>query len=269
MMIDSHCHLDFESFNSDREELLRRCVEKGVETIVVPGVEPLQWGRLLQLKQAYAQAVKSDPVESKPGCQIVIAAGLHPWWVDQVNLTAAEFGQLLKLQLQTGDWVAIGECGLDGTIDCPMDRQETFFRIQLQLAEETQLPLILHGHKAHAQVLEMLKRYTLPAGGVIHGFSGSVELAKQYWQQGFFIGVGGTITYKRASKTRKAIAAMPLESLLLETDAPDMPLSGFQGQRNSPLQLVGVAECLAQLKSIQVEKVTEQTTRNSRRLFAL
>lgn len=263
-MIDSHCHLDFDSFNGDRDHLLQQCYSAGIEAIVVPGIEPHQWQRLQQLKQAqrHTGAIASS---------LYLAAGLHPWWVDQVGVSPQILQQLLRQQLeqQQQQWVAIGECGLDGAIECSMARQEAFFEVQLQLAQETGLPLIVHGHKAHQQVIRWLKKFTLPGGGVIHAFSGSRELAQQYWQLGFYIGVGGTISYDRATKTRAAISAMPLESLLLETDAPDMPLSGFQGERNSPLQLLRVAECLADLKSVDVERVSEQTSCNCRHLFGL
>ncbi|WP_439135848.1 TatD family hydrolase, partial [Pseudomaricurvus sp.] len=114
-----------------------------------------------------------------------------------------------------------------------------------------------------------LSHYQPSAGGVIHGFSGSIEQAQQYWRLGFYLGVGGTITYERAKKTRRAIAGMPLESLLLETDAPDMPLDGFQGQPNTPLRLPRIAQCLAELRKAPLADIQKQTAQNTRTLFSL
>ena len=161
----------------------------------------------------------------------------------------------------------MGECGLDGTIVTPLAQQVPFFKAQLALAAERSLPVIVHAHGAHNEVLQCLKAQPRLCGGVIHGFSGSPELALQYWRQGFSVGVGGTITYERAKKTRRAIEQLPWEALLLETDAPDMPLSGHQGEPNSPLRLPEIAEALAQLRGVEVAEVAAMTTRNTRRVF--
>ena len=137
------------------------------------------------------------------------------------------------------------------------------------MAVEHQLPLILHGYGAHNELLQILGRYRPEAGGVIHGFSGSRQLAEQYWKLGFYIGVGGTITYERARKTRNAIKELPLEALLLETDAPDMPLSGEQGLDNTPLNLPAIASELAHIKGESVDTVVRQIALNTRQLFRI
>ena len=254
-MIDTHCHLDFAPFDPCRDELLSRCPEAGVDRILIPGVAPEQWSVVAAL------CTDDTPVS------LQAAAGLHPWWVERAKLTPEAFSERLRQELFSGSWVAIGECGLDGNIHTPLEQQQAYFVEHLRLAVATGMPLILHGYKAHNDILQLLVKYRPPAGGVIHGFSGSLELALQYWRLGFYIGVGGTITYPRAAKTRKAVAELPLEALLLETDAPDMPLFGHQGQPNSPLLLPEVAQCLAQLRNEPLERVIQQTTSNAERLF--
>jgi TatD DNase family protein len=257
-VIDSHCHFDFEVFDSHRSKILQQCVELGIDGMVVPAVEPAQWHRLIELQGRHT----SD-------CRLWIALGVHPWWQGSVTLNETEFKSQLRNQLEHSSAIAIGECGLDGSIDASIDSQQPMFEWQLQLACELHKPLIVHAHRAHNQVMSLLARYRPPAGGVIHGFSGSVELAQQYWRLGFYIGVGGTITYSRAQKTRQAITQLPLESLLLETDAPDMPLQGYQGQTNSPIRLAQVAAKLAQLKGVSESEVKSATAENTRRLFSL
>ncbi len=256
-MIDSHCHLDFEAFDDRRERLLDECQRNNIQAIVIPGVSPAQWSRVASLCQDYRDH----------DCRLYASAGLHPWWIAQNTMPIKEFTD--KLSVQARDCVAIGECGLDTLIDVSLADEVPWFEAQLKLACDLQLPLILHVRKAHYLMLELLKKYRPCAGGVIHGFSGSLEQAKEYWQLGFYLGVGGTITYERAKKTRAAVTQMPIESLLLETDAPDMPLSGFQGMANTPLHLTEVAQCLATLKSEPLDIVDEITAANTRRLFNL
>ncbi|GAB3091998.1 TatD family hydrolase [Aestuariicella hydrocarbonica] len=266
-MIDSHCHFDFEVFDEERAATLSQCAEIGVDGIIVPGTHPKQWPPMLELVVA----------ASTSACGLWAGIGCHPWWVadaameeeQESKLTEHRFKERLSHHLNHPRVVAVGECGLDGSRELSVHEQTPVFEWQLQLADEYRLPLIVHAHKAHNDVLRLLSRYNLPAGGVIHGFSGSLELAQQYWRLGFYLGVGGTITYERAQKTRRALAQMPLDSLLLETDAPDMPLSGFQGQPNSPLQLPRVAECLAALRAESLTQVQNQTRHNTCRLFAL
>ena len=257
-MIDSHCHLDFEVFDAHRPALLQQCADDGVAGVLIPGIEPNQWSRLRLLQ-----------TENQSPCQLWLALGVHPWWQHQVTMAKSEFQSHLSDQLERCAAVAVGECGLDGSIDASIESQLPILQWQVELACERQLPLVLHGHRAHNPLLQLLSRSKPKAGGVIHGFSGSYELAQQYWRLGFYIGVGGTITYERAAKTRAAVARMPLESLVLETDAPDMPLQGFQGQPNSPLRLAQVAETLAELKNTSVDDIRQATEQNTRRLFHL
>ncbi|GAB1260233.1 TatD family hydrolase [Aurantivibrio plasticivorans] len=260
--IDSHCHLDFSKFDLDRDQIMEACLATGISHIVLPGVNPAQWRSLQDL-------AKTNPMLS-------FAVGIHPWWLDKIDIVNPEAKALvswLKPQcdfyIQDKHCVAIGEAGLDKLVDISMAVQVEYLKAQIRIANCFEKPLILHCVKAHNEMLQLLSEEPVARGGVIHGFSGSAALARQYIDKGFLIGVGGTITYSRASKTRSAIAALPLQAILLETDAPDMPLCGHQGERNSPLQLIEVAHALAELKNITLAEVGEQTTENARNLFAL
>lgn len=269
-LIDSHCHLDFEVFDNDRAGLWQQAQHNGVAALLIPGVSPQQWPKAQIICQQLPH--------------IAMAAGLHPWWVtswrDAISMVGAmtttpiidssalhQLREAIAAQAHQPHCVAIGECGLDALIDTPIEQQQAVLEIQLALACELKLPLIIHTRKTHQQVLTLLKYYRPTQGGVIHAFTGSQDIAERYWQLGFYLGVGGAMTYPRANKTRNAIASMPLEALVLETDAPDMPINGWQGQANSPAFLPEIASCLAQLTGIDIETVASQTTANSRLLF--
>ncbi len=255
-LFDSHCHFDFDAFEHKQASIWQECQQQGINKLVIPGVEPAQWSKAHHLSQTL------------PG--VYVAFGLHPWWVEKISESPQQFQQTLMSWLASHpECVALGECGLDGGISLATEQQQAYLDVQLQLACEYQLPAILHGYKAHNPLLQSLKRFNLPRGGVIHGFSGSLELALSYWRMGIRIGVGGSVTYPRANKTRKAVSQLPLQAIVLETDAPDMPLYGFQGNPNTPLRLVGVAEALAELRPESLSQIREQTTRNSCELFGV
>ena len=283
---DSHCHFDFTIFDKDRDFIWRECNALGITHLVIPGVAPEQWLTAAGISQHCNN--------------IYFGVGLHPWWVEKSwvekswveksgvkkgwaekgvvkqDVTENNFAQYLEnirqgllLHIIQQNCIAIGECGLDGTIATPMDLQQQVLDIHLQLAQKISKPLIIHCRKAHNELLAQLKRYDLPAGGVIHGFSGSYELAASYWGMGFCLGIGGTITYERANKTRTAVKKLPLAAILLETDAPDMPLDGNQGERNSPAYIIEIAQTLADLRGETLHHIATQTTLNSRKLFKI
>ena len=259
-LIDSHCHFDFDAFAPDRADVWQRCRERGIDRLVLPGIHIAQWRSLFAL-------VNSDP-------QWFGAVGVHPWWAKDLALSPERLQQAVvervrKESAHTGRCVAVGECGLDANIDTPMDLQLAVLRPQLAAACELELPLILHSVKTHSELLALLKEFRPPRGGVIHAFSGSLEVAREYWKLGFYLGIGGTITYERAAKTRRTVSEVPLESLVLESDAPDMPHAGHQGQRNSPEYLPAIAQTLADLRGIPVAEVHAQTRKNTERLFNL
>ena len=250
---DSHCHFDFSAFEADRAQHWQRAQAVGVHRLVIPGIEAAQWPTLPRL------------CEAQTG--LYYSLGLHPWWLAKA---AADWPSQLAaaLVLANADkrCVAVGEIGLDKNLSLALDQQEAAFIVQLKLAIEYQLPVILHSHGTHDRILKWLRRYAV-VGGVLHGFSGSLQQAEAFWALGIHIGVGGTITYPRANKTRQAIAALPVEALVLETDAPDMPLCGFQGQPNHPAQLPLVLAALAELRQTDEASLAIQLDRNAERLF--
>jgi TatD DNase family protein len=266
LFVDSHCHFDFPAFTEVPEVRWGECLSAGVAQLVIPGVTPKQWPLAAQLSNSLTG--------------VYWAAGLHPWWIDEqlesLGVLKAELATALaplwqQLQLcmtQTG-CVALGECGLDKTITTDFALQQQLLTVQLQIAKAMNKPVILHAVKAHSETLQLLKQQRLPLGGVVHGFSGSIELAQAYWSLGFHLGVGGTISYARAQKTRATLAKMPLESLVLETDAPSMPLNGRQGQINSPRYIPEIAQYLADLRGANLATIAAQTSINAQRLFRL
>ncbi|MCR6652107.1 MAG: TatD family hydrolase [Cellvibrionaceae bacterium] len=254
---DTHCHFDFEDFDADREELWQKCRAQGVRHMLIPGVAPDQWARMQALCQTHSG--------------IYFAAGLHPCWLQgNITLDAKQLDALkeaLRDKSQTAQCVAIGECGLDQYIDGDEALQEAVLESHLEIAQECDKPIILHCRRAHNSLLRCLKRNPVKRGGILHAYSGSREQAEQYWQMGFYLGIGGTISYERANKTRTAVKELPLEALVLETDAPDMPLCGHQGKRNTPLHIPDVARILAELRNQPFELIAQQTTLNAKNLF--
>lgn len=255
LFFDSHCHFDFAAFDEDRDTVWRACNARGIAALLVPGVSPVQWADAARLCRDYVG--------------LMYGAGVHPWWVGEVyagGFDKAALQAQINAELDKPWCKAVGECGLDAHIETPMALQQQVLAAQLAVAAECDMPVILHCVKAHNEMLQMLDASGVKRG-VVHAFSGSPELAQQYWRRGFYLGIGGTITYERARKTRTAVQELPLEALLLETDAPDMPLAGRQGERNSPEYLPEIAKVLAELRGESLEKVAEVATANARALF--
>ena len=249
MLIDSHCHLDFNCFEHDRVEVLSNCRKLGIDTIIIPGTKASQWQKQIQLCHLYPQ--------------LRFALGLHPYFLNSFeSLHLVELSQLLN---QYQDKVlALGEIGLDTHIDVDWQLQLQVFEQQLLIAEEHMLPVILHHRNSHNELIRILKAKKFTQGGIVHAFSGSLQEAKNYINLGFKIGVGGGITYSRAIKTRNTIAQLPLDCLVLETDAPDMPLMGKQGQRNSPEYLPEILESLLLIRNETKEQLREACSHNVR-----
>jgi len=248
MYIDTHCHLQLIPRDA-RRTVLANASAAQVSDMVVPAYRPQDWLLL-------------DILNSADG--VAIAKGVHPWVVDEQTIES-----LATLPKALDNCCAIGETGLDGSDGRPpMPLQQESLDKHLQLSRQFNLPVILHAYKAHAPLYDTLKKSGVTQG-VVHAFSGSRQQAMNYIELGFKIGVGGVISYERASKTRKAIASLPIESLVLETDAPSMPLSGHQGQPNQPSQTAKIAELLAQLRNEPLGYIAEQTTHNARELFRL
>ena len=245
-LIDSHCHLDFPIFDPDRADILRRCRALGIRDIVVPGVEARHWPRQLGLCQ------------SEPGLHP--ALGLHPLFVEHHR---EEDLALLQQRIEQARPVAIGEIGLDfypAAVD--RARQLHLFEQQLLIARNANLPVLLHVRKAHEPVLKALKEIGA-IGGIAHAFNGSLQQARRYMALGFKLGFGGMLTYERSRKLRRLAQNLPLEAIVLETDAPDMTVAAHRGERNSPEYLPDILAALARLKSESAEEIAAQTTRNA------
>ncbi len=252
-IIDSHCHIDVADFDADRDAVLADCRALGVRRIVVPGVVAPGWDNLLQV------------CRQQQG--LYPALGLHPVYLDEHG---ADDLKLLAQRLACeSDVVAVGEIGLDFFIaDLDRQAQIALFEAQLAIAANVDLPVILHVRKAHEQVLSILKRFR-PKGGIVHAFNGSLEQAQQYIDLGFKLGFGGMITYERASKLRGLAKQLPLECMVLETDAPDMSGLPCRGQRNSPQYLPQYLAVLAELRGESVKQVAAVTTQNVMTVLAL
>lgn len=237
---DSHCHLDFDAFKGNLPQLLIECQQANINNIVIPTIGPKNWQQALALVEQH----NASPISLFP------CLGLHPWFLNDLPATClTDLASLVAENLTK--LIAIGEAGIDGVIDKEQNnlaQQIAIFDGQLQLAKRFQLPIIVHHRRSHQHIVPLLKKYKLQNAGIIHAFSGSYQQACQYIDLGFKLGIGGTITYPRAEKTIKAIKRLPLDSLVLETDAPSMPLYGFQGQNNSPLRLLDVFNALSALR---------------------
>ncbi len=260
MLVDSHCHLDAAAFDVDRAGVVSRARAAGVARQVVPAVDAAGWPKL-------REACAGDP-------GLFPAYGLHP-----MSLAAHRPEHLERLR----DWiererpVAVGECGLDYHVEgLDPDAQQGYFDGQLRLAREYGLPVIVHARRAVDAVIASVRRIGGPGSGpgqalrgVVHSWSGSEQQAEQLWRQGFLLGIGGPVTYARANRLRRLAATMPLEHLLLETDAPDQPDSAIRGQRNEPARLRTVCETIAALRGIAPEALAAATSANAERLFGL
>ncbi|WP_414827974.1 TatD family hydrolase [Alteromonas sp. H39] len=252
-MIDSHCHLDFDTFRDDIDSVLARARQAGVRRFLIPGTTPSGWQRQAALSQQHSD--------------IDVAYGLHPYFLHDDNQSGLH---ALSEHLSHCDAMplAIGEIGLDATVDIPESEQVAVLDKQLGIAKDAGLPVILHHRKTHHLLLERLKAMKYENGGVIHAFSGSQQVAEDYIERGFLLGVGGTITYARAQKTRETFKNVPLGTLLLETDSPDMPMSGRQGKRNEPAFIRQVLSSLSELREEDEQHLIAVTSANYSRLFS-
>ena len=249
---DAHCHLDFEVFDSDRETLIPQCVSAEIELLIVPSVARDNWDAVIDLSERFTA--------------IYPCLGLHPYFMEkhkEDDLTALECALSKYEQI-----VAVGEIGLDATID-DVDRQVYFLERQIDLANQFHLPVVLHSRNMHNLLLEVLKRKPVLCGGLLHGFSGSTEQARAFWGKGIYLGVGGVVSYERAKKTKKAFSQIPLDSLVLETDSPDMPLFGGQGFINTPLSIPLVYKAFCALRIENEADIYRQLWLNVMKLFGI
>jgi len=251
-LVDTHCHLDVQEFDADRDAVVARARAAGVTRQIVPAIEAATWPGL---RDACARDAGLFP-----------AYGLHPLLIASHR---DEHLRDLRAWIERERPVAIGECGLDYWVeDLDRDVQATFFDAQLRLAREFDLPVVVHARRAVDAVIASIKRIG-GLRGVIHSYPGSEEQARQLADLGFLIGIGGPVTYERANKVRRVAASVPLDTLLLETDAPDQPDSTHRGERNEPARITRVLEVIAGLRGVEPQVIADATSRNAERLFAL
>ena len=254
MYIDTHCHLDAEEFGDTQADLVRAAQEAGVSRIIVPSVARANFAIVRELCTRF------------PSCSP--AYGIHPMYTDTAM---PDDLQALRELLEKHRPVAVGEIGLDFFIDhYDRARQEYFFVEQLKLAKEFDLPVLLHIRRAQDVILKHLRRFYGSGGpstslrtGIAHAFNGSRQQAEEFIKLGFKLGFGGAMTYSRATKLRELAATLPLDSLVLETDAPDIPPDFLErGQPNKPEYLPRIAETLAALRGLSLDEVAAATSRN-------
>ena len=251
MLVDSHSHFDAAEFDGDRAAAHARALAAGVTRQVVPAVDAAGWP---ELKEVCAEF---------PG--LFPAYGLHPMYLESHR---PEHLRVLRGWIERERPVAVGECGLDFFVEgLDAEMQHAYFEGQLQLAREFDLPVVVHARRAVDAVIASIRKVG-GLRGVVHSFSGSAEQAAQLWKLGFLLGIGGPVTFERANRLRGIVATIPLEQLLLETDAPDQPGANHRGERNEPAFLPEVLDVIAGLRGMGREELAAATTANAGRLFA-
>jgi TatD DNase family protein len=251
MLIDTHCHLDAAEFDADRDNVAVLALQQGVSNIIIPAVTRDNFDSVIQVCLEHQHCA--------------YALGIHPMYVDQAQLGDIE---TLKTYIENNNPVAVGEIGLDYFLTkSNLELQTYFFTEQLKLAKRYDLPVILHVRNAIDDVLKYLRRYQIN-GGIAHAFNGSFQQAEQFIALGFKLGFGGAMTYSRALKIRELASKLPLESIVLETDSPDIPPEwvGAKG-RNTPLELSKIAQVLADLRQINVAQVLDITSANALKIL--
>ena len=271
MLIDSHCHLDFDVFHSSSTAFfdeLNAAKDAGLSALVVPAVSVDNFEKVRQLP------LQASALELQHGAlpKVYCALGLHPYFLaqHQIDHVAVLEAAIKQAQSANEPLVAVGEIGLDFFLpELDQTQQIELFEAQLAIAKQFDLPVILHVRKAHDQVLKRLRQVKLPRGGVVHAYSGSEQQAAQYIALGFKLGFGGAITYPRATKLRGILARLPNEGWVLETDAPDMPLCGNAGEPNRPAYVADVAEQVAEIRQVSVSEVIKVSGENAMQVFGL
>ncbi len=250
MWIDTHCHLDAHEFGAQSLDVARSAGQGGVGMIVIPAVERGNFAVVAKLAAAAPNAS--------------YGLGIHPMYVPQaLESDLVQLRAAIELAMADPKFVAIGEIGLDYFI--PMlcetamrEKQEHFLREQLRMAREFSLPVLMHVRRSQDQVLKHVRQIR-PAGGIAHAFNGSFQQAQRYIELGFKLGFGGAMTFTRALQIRRLAATLPLEAIVLETDAPDMSPAWIHPARNSPEQLPAIGAVLAQLRGIDPDQVCRAT----------
>lgn len=251
MIIDSHCHLDFPVFDNDRYKIINDCRQLGISNFIVPSIKCSRWKNLFELSNKHRE--------------IIPAIGLHPYFIKEHELIDLD---LLEQEINNNPLLLIGETGLDFyRKDLDIEKQKKFFAEHLAMAREYKRTIIIHARKSHEQVIAMIKASGVQ-GGIIHAFNGSYEQAKQYMKYDFKFGFGGAMTYNSATKLRKLVTRLPLNSILLETDAPDMR-PGFisKEENNSPIYLPKILDVIFELRKESPFDIEEQLFQNTQKII--
>ena len=261
MLIDTHCHLDAAEFAADRDALVREAMSVGVSAMVVPAVES---GNFVSVR-ACCQAATAGDLKCYP------AYGIHPLYLEALDGSALPAVRRWLESEMLGEQppVAVGEVGLDYFVPgFDAQRQEDFLIAQLKIARDLDLPVLLHTRRAVDQVLKCLRRVRVK-GGIAHAFSGSLVQAEAFIQLGFKLGFGGAMTFAGSTRIRRLATELPLENLVLETDAPDIPPVWLNGARNTPAELPGIAKALADLRGLDISQVICATSDNAKSVLGL
>jgi len=253
MFIDTHCHLDFENYNDDRETVVQRSIKNKIEAIITIGTNEETSSKSIELAEKFAT--------------VFAAVGIHP--NDAANITKKSVQNIYDIS-SNQKVVAIGEIGLDYYRDyTPVDIQKELFRTQLKMAREKELPVIIHNRQAHSDVYDILvEEKSTDLKGVLHSFDGDVHFLDSVLAYNFYVSFTGVVTFKNANYD-ELIKHVPLENLLLETDSPFLTPVPFRGKRNEPSYVTYVAEKIAEVKDIPIEELAKITTENARNLFKL
>jgi len=252
IIIDSHCHIDFADFDADRSEVIQRAQQAGVNKIIVPGVQHTYWERVRDCCDAYPA--------------LYPCYGLHPYFIAEHSRNDI---QALQSYIEQHQPVAIGECGLDFFLkDLDRAQQQFYFTQQLDIALQTDLPVVIHARKSTEAVIDAIKQRP-GLRGMIHSYAGSYEQAVKLIDMGFYLSFGGPLTFEQATRLRKLVSQLPLDCILVETDAPDQPGQMANRQRNEPAFIVEVVAQIAQLHNTDSAHVADATTNNANTLFQL
>ena len=253
MLFDTHAHMDDRAFDADRDALLSSLPGQGVGLLMNPGCS-------LQSSRAASELSRRFPF-------VYAAVGSHPDAADEVGKTVLD--EYRRLARENPKIKAVGEIGLDYHYeDIPREIQKRAFRAQMALAEELRLPVIVHEREAHQDGMDIVSEFPAVTG-VFHCYSGSLEMAKWLISRGWYIGFTGVLTFKNARKALEVAAGIPLDRIVLETDCPYMSPEPFRGRRNDPGRLYRMAEALAQIRDLPVEKIHEITMENGKRLYRI
>ncbi|WBW97807.1 TatD family hydrolase [Oceanirhabdus sp. W0125-5] len=254
MLIDSHAHLDSERFNKDRDRLIKDLRREGIEYVITSGSSMNSSMEALKIARKYDN--------------IYATVGIHPCCTDEMDENSID--ELRKLS-KDKNVIAIGEIGLDyHHMNVPIEVQKKWFKKQIELAKEVGLPIVVHDRKANQDTFDIIKEHMDERlRGVLHCYSGDVELARKYVEMGFYISISGPVTYKSATKLKQVAKEIPLKYLFVETDSPSLTPGPAGRRRNEPLFVRYVAVEIAYLKGVDVDMVEKITTNNVKKLYGI